>query len=86
MRRKGKADWTKSFSILAITREDLVSLGVPRWQAALSDGEMQQLASILRSKLTDTFSAEDLETAMDVVLARRAGVHIIGEVYDNTSL
>ena len=80
--RQGKIDWNKPFPLVSISREDLVTAGFPRWQAALSDDEMQQLVTLLLNACVTTFSREALDSAMDTISARHAGVHIIGRVYE----
>ena len=78
--RQGKIDWNKPFPLVSISREDLVTAGFPRWQAALSDDEMKQLVQLLLDACMVTFSPEALETAMDTIIASRAGVHIIERI------
>ncbi len=78
---RGKTDWNKSFPVRSITREDIFRAGFPRWQVAgLTDEEMNKIASMMGVSYTDSFFAEDLESATTFVLCNKAKPNIIGEL------
>ena len=78
--RQGKTDWQKSFVVFVITREDLCTIGFPRWQVAgLSDEEMCQIASQVSTCYTESFYSENLKAATYFVLCQRTRTNIIGE-------
>lgn len=74
-----KIEWGNPFSVLTITREDIVTAGFPRWQAALSDEEMVQIASLVKVSYDDEFFLARLKLATNHVLSQRTHTNIIGD-------
>ncbi len=75
----GKIEWGKPFSVLTITREDIVTAGFPRWQAALSDEEMMKIASLIKASYENEFFFVRIKAATNHVLTQRTHTNIIGD-------
>lgn len=74
-----KREWGKPFPVMAITREDIVTAGFPQWQAALSDEEMCQIASLVKASYDNEFFLVRIKAATNHVISLRSRPNIIGE-------
>lgn len=74
-----KLEWGKPFSVMTISREDIVEVGFPRWQAALSDEEMNQISTLVKASYENEFFFFRLKAATLHVLSQRGHKNIIGE-------
>lgn len=66
-----KIAWSQPFTVMAISREDIISTGFARWEGALTDAEMLQVASLVKASYDNEFFLVRLKAATNHVLLQR---------------